>query len=148
MDSVHHKPEGAQTELRRLIEGLSEVESGRLLALFRDVAGGERYWESEISDYYNERVKLRCLHSNNSSSVAAPGAPQTEHGVFAPIPITKSFRHAERVALLPAERLEADLSRVLTHRRSCREYARVPITMQQLSSLIHYGCGVTGRTSG
>jgi SagB-type dehydrogenase family enzyme len=148
MNSLDHEPGDACTELRRLIEGLSEAESTRVLALFRDVAAGERYWESEISDYYNERVKLRSLHSNNNSGIAAPGAPQTEHGVFAPIPITKSFRHAERVPLLPAERLDADLSHVLTNRRSCREYAREPITMQQLSSLMHYCCGVTGRSSG
>jgi SagB-type dehydrogenase family enzyme len=135
-------------ELVRLVDSLSEFEAAQLLRLVRDVAVGDRYWEAEISTIYNERVKSRCLQGNQSESMAVPAAPETEAGVFAPIPIVKSYSGAERVGLLLPGLLERDLGDILRRRRSQREYSPTPLTLEQLSTLIGYACGVTGRTHG
>jgi SagB-type dehydrogenase family enzyme len=141
-------PDRLRRELVRLADSLSEYEAGQLLRLVRGVAVGERYWEGEISALYNERVKTRCLHGDASTSMVIPAAPETEQGVFAPVPIVKSYPGAPRVALLPPTPLEAGLGGVLGRRRSRRDYAATALTLQQASTLIHYSCGVTGRTSG
>lgn len=148
MTAIDCNASTARAELARLVEALSESECDHLLRLVRDVAGGERYWEMEISTLYNERVKMRSFRSTGGSPLAAPAAPETEQGVFAPIPIVKSYSGAERTALLPHEPLPALVSEVLNKRRSRREYARQPISRQQLSTLVYYTCGITGRTQG
>jgi len=138
----------ARSELGRLVEALSETECDHLLRLVREVAGGERFWETEISTLFNQRVKMRALNSSEGASMAAPAAPETEHGVFAPIPIVKSYQNAERIPLLPPEALAAPTSEVLNTRRSRRDYTGQAISLQQLSNLVYYSCGVTGRTQG
>ncbi len=140
--------DSARLELARLAESLSDFEVGQLLRLVRDVAVGERYWEVEIGTLYNERVKTRCLQGAESSSMSAPGAPETEQGVFAPIPIAKSYSEAERIPLLQAGALERPIGDVLERRRSRRDYAPTALTLQQVSTLVHYACGITGRTHG
>jgi SagB-type dehydrogenase family enzyme len=138
----------AREELAQLIEGLSATECDRFLRLVNNVAAGERYWEAEISTFYNERVKIRSVSSSAVLQFAAPAAPESEQGVFAPIPIVKSYRGAERVPLLPPEPLPAAIGEVLSKRRSRREYSGQSMSVQQLSTLVYYSCGVTGRTQG
>ena len=148
MNDAETASDNARRELALLVESLSQYETGQLLRLVRDVAVGERYWETEISTLYNERVKTRCLQSAASPSMAAPAAPETDQGVFAPIPIVKSYPGAERIHLLPSGTLEGNIGDVLERRRSRRDYATTALTLQQVATLIHYACGITGRTHG
>lgn len=148
MNNLNRETAADRAELARLVEGLSESECAHVLRLLADVAAGERFWEAEISTLYNERIKMRAAGSGVGALMSAPAAPETEHGVFAPIPIVKSYRGAERVALPPPGPLMAPAGEVLSNRRSRREYRRQPISRQQLSDLVYYACGVTGRTQG
>src|SRR5215204_2881571 len=89
----------AKDEITRLIGALSEYECGHLLSAFQNVAAGERFWETEISAVYNEHVKTRLLQSGQEPDDVVPAGPHEGDGIFAPIPIVKSYPGADRVTL-------------------------------------------------
>lgn len=132
-------------EIRRILDALSEYECEHLLNTVQNIAAGERFWETAIGTLYNEYVKTR---SNSSTSDLAPGAPVGEAGIFAPIPVTKSYPSTTWIPLPDAERLNETLAGCLLHRRSRRHYSGVPMTGAQLSTLLQLSCGVTGTTVG
>jgi SagB-type dehydrogenase family enzyme len=134
----------AKDSLLRLISTLSDFECARLLRLIGSVAAGERPWERGIGAVYHEQTKMRRL--NQGASV--PAAPETEQGLFAPVPIVKSYPGAERVALLEPQRPDLGLGDAILRRRSRRELSGAPISLQDLSTLIALSCGVNGRTQG
>jgi len=135
----------SKEEITQLLGALSEYECGHLLAAFQNVAAGERFWETEISAVYNEHVKTRM---SNAGVESIPAAPATEAGIFAPIPIVKSYPGAERIELPAPAKLEMPLGEVLLQRRSRRDYTGGAISTSQLATLLHYACGVTGSTPG
>jgi len=63
---------------------------------------------------------------------------------FATARARHDYRGRERVDLPDPADLDADLSEVLSRRRSLRRYGGDPITRQALSTLLAYGCGVNG----
>lgn len=138
----------AKDEISRLISALSEYECGHLLAAFQDVAAGERFWETEISAVYNEHTKTRLLESEQRTEDVVPAGPHEGAGIFAPIPVVKSYPGAERVALPAPAALDAPLGATLQRRRSRRDFTGEPIDRGQLATLLHYACGVTGSTPG
>lgn len=127
---------------------LSDFECDQLVRLFDDVTVGRRFWEDEISTLYNERVKFRSSARDDGSENPIPAAPETEAGIFAPIPIVKATRSSERLVLPDPEPLALGVGDALERRRSRREYADRPIPARRLASLLHFGAGVTGSTSG
>lgn len=134
-------------EITHLIAALSEYECGHLLGLFQRVATGERFWEAEISEVYNEHVKTRMSDAGRSD-LSVPAAPVVAEGIFAPIPIIKSYSGAARVELPTPASLDAPLGMVLSQRRSRRDYTGGAISTSELSSLLHHACGVTGSVPG
>lgn len=138
----------AKDEITRLIGALSEYECGHLLSAFQDVAAGERFWETDISAVYNEHVKTRLLDSGQAGDDVVPAGPGASGGIFAPIPIVKSYPGAERVALPAPGPLAAPLGDTLRQRRSRREYSGEAISAEQLATLLHFAGGVSGATPG
>src|SRR5262249_1898934 len=128
---------------------LSNDECQHMLRTVQDVAAGERFWETDISTLYNESVKTRASKNGvGQLSAAVPSAPITEEGVFAPIPITKSYCGANRITLPPSECPAIALGRAITGRRSRREYLQRDISLTELATLLHYTCGINGFTAG
>jgi SagB-type dehydrogenase family enzyme len=139
----------AKEELRRLVELLSNDECQHVLRTVQDVAAGERFWESDISTLYNESVKTRATRNGGGYlSNAIPSAPVTEEGIFAPVPIVKSYRSAERIRLPPSEFVAVPLGKAIRERRSRREYLQEAISLGQLATLLGYTCGINGFTEG
>ena len=134
----------AKEEIAQLIGGLSDYECGHLLAAFQNVAAGERFWETEISAVYNEQVKTRL----SQSAAVVPSAPETEAGIFAPIPIVKSYAGTERISLPAPEKLDAPIGKLLLERRSRREYTGGSISATKLATILHHACGVSGSIPG
>jgi SagB-type dehydrogenase family enzyme len=137
----------AKAEINRLVGVLSEYECGHLLSAFQDVAAGERFWETEITAVYNEHVKTR-LSQLSQGPTEVPSGPVNGDSVFAPIPIVKSYDGAERIALPEPGTLNVPLGETLRERRSRRDYTGDAIELEQLATMLHYACGVTGYISG
>lgn len=138
----------AKDEISRLIGVLSEYECGHLLSAFQNVAAGERFWEIEISAVYNEHVKTRLLETEQRAEDVVPAGPHEGEGIFAPIPIVKSYPGAERVTLQSPRVLSAPLGETLLQRRSRRDYTGEAIDQEQLATLLHHACGITGSITG
>jgi len=138
----------AKDEITRLIGALSEYECGHLLSAFQNVAAGERFWETEISAVYNEHVKTRLLQSGQDPDDVVPAGPHEGDGIFAPIPIVKSYPGADRVTLPLPGTLSAPLGETLLQRRSRRDYTGEAMDQQQLATMLHYTSGVTGSIPG
>lgn len=130
--------------LAQLVSGLSEYECSHLLPLVDRTASGSRFWESDMATVYNEYIKLRYSKMARSAPGAAPPVPMVEDGIFAPIPIIKSYSEAERVSLPPPAKISALFADTLLNRRSQRDYTGGPLSIQDFSTLVHYSCGVTG----
>lgn len=142
----------ARNELRTLVDILSEDESERLATLVRDTVAGERFWEVDAAVVYNEHVKGRYRQLGgaappaNGDQPAAPaaGPPVPDAGIFAPIPIAKALDTAERISLPEPGELETSLGETLARRRTRRDFAKEPLPLGRLSTLLHHACGVTG----
>ena len=142
----------ARNELRTLVDILSEDESEHLATLVRDTVAGERFWEVDAAVVYNEHVKGRYRQLGgaappaNGEQPAAPGAgpPVPDAGIFAPIPIAKALDTAERISLPEPGELETSLGETLARRRTRRDFAKEPLPLGRLSTLLHHACGVTG----
>ena len=142
----------ARNELRTLVDILSEDESEHLATLVRDTVAGERFWEVDAAVVYNEHVKGRYRQLGgaappaNGDQPAAPGAgpPVPDAGIFAPIPIAKALDTAERISLPEPGELETSLGETLARRRTRRDFAKEPLPLGRLSTLLHHACGVTG----
>lgn len=135
-------------ELQRLVGVMSEYECGHLLRAVEDIIVGERFWETEVSTFYNEYVKTRSLSSGNVTSNIIPAGPAKEAGIFAPIPIIKSYRNVEKIELPAANRLSAPITETVLHRRSRRDYTGGKISLEDLSTLLQHACGCTGFITG
>jgi SagB-type dehydrogenase family enzyme len=131
------KEQQAKAELHRLVDVLSDYECTQLLRTVRGVAEGDRFWEGDCGHFYNEYVKTRYVATNRTS----PNAPKTD--AFVPLPLIKSYPNIDRVPLLMAEPLDSTVGDALLHRRSRRKYADTPLTLLQLSTLLHHAAGVT-----
>jgi SagB-type dehydrogenase family enzyme len=138
----------AKDEITRLIGILSEYECGHLLSAFQQVAAGERFWELEISAVYNEHVKTRLSEAGQLTDDIVPTGPHEGEGIFAPIPIVKSYPGAERITLPLPPTLHAPLGETLLQRRSHRDYTGAAIDQEQLAAFLRYACGVTGSIAG
>jgi SagB-type dehydrogenase family enzyme len=138
----------AKDEITKVIGALSEYECGHLLSSFNKVADGERFWETDISAVYNEHVKTRLLDAQSRTDDVVPAGPSSQDGIFAPIPIVKSFPGADRVKLPDPGKISARLDDIITQRRSRREYTGEAISQEQLATLLHYSCGVNGSIPG
>lgn len=137
----------AKAEINRLVGVLSEYECAHLLSSFQDVAAGERFWETEITAVYNEHVKTR-LSQLGQGPTEVPSGPVNGESIFAPIPIVKSYPGAARIALPEPGTLNMPLGDALHERRSRREYTGEAIELEQLATMLHHACGVTGYISG
>jgi len=135
-------------ELQRRLDLLSDFECSQLLRLFDNVSVGQRFWEHEIATLYNERVKFRSLRRDEDAGPPVPAAPETEAGIFAPIPITKSVRTSERMVLPATVATQLSVAEALERRRSRRAYVASPLPAEQLSTLLRYAAGETGHTQG
>lgn len=133
----------AREELQRLLSVLSEYECKHLLSTARDIAAGERFWEGDIGILYNEYVKIRYRQAGPPSAEA-----EVDTGIFAAIPLVKCYPRAQRIQLPAPDRLNAELSEVLSNRRSRRDYSGASISLLQVSTLLQYACGTTGFSSG
>jgi SagB-type dehydrogenase family enzyme len=135
-------------ELERLLAILSEFECAQLVRLFDDVSVGRRYWEDEISTLYNERVKFRSLQRADGSGPPIPAAPETEFGIFAPIPITKPIRATKRIVLPESVPVGMSVGEALGRRRSRRDYVPATMPIGLLATVLGNAAGVTGHTQG
>jgi SagB-type dehydrogenase family enzyme len=124
--------------LRELIDVLSEYECRHLLNAIQDITEGERFWESDCGLFYNEYVKLRYFNIGRH-----PPAQHVEEDTFVPIPVVKSYPSTERMQLPTPEHPNAILSETLMRRRSRRDYSGAAISLDQLSALLQYACGIT-----
>ncbi len=138
----------ARQELESRLDLLSEFECAQLLRLFDDVTVGQRFWETEIGTLYNERVKFRSLERNDGAAHQIPAAPETAAGIFAPIPIRKSYPSIARVRLPAPSPLSLSVGDALSSRRSRRDYVSSPMSVEALATLLHHAAGVTGMTTG
>ena len=159
----------AREELRGLVNVLSEEESEHFVSLVRDAVAGERFWETDIAIVYNEYVKGRYRPlgsppaSGNGmapgdgtaalgtsveppSGSVSPAAAQfpADEGIFAPIPITKAIEAVERIELPAPGEVDVRLGEALARRRTRREFTSEPLTVGQLSTMLHNACGISG----
>jgi SagB-type dehydrogenase family enzyme len=135
---------GYKKDLHNLVDVLSEYECKYLLRMAGDISEGERFWEGDFGNLYNEYVKLRYFKLPRNRSTAPLSS---EEGRFVPIPITKSYGDADRIDLPKPRPFEAELVKTLLHRRSRRSYTGVPISLSELSCLLYYACGAVGVVS-
>lgn len=133
------KERRAKEELHRLVDVLSDYECTHLLRAVRGVAEGDRFWEGDCGHFYNEYVKVRYFAISRNS----PTAPSPTAGAFVPLALIKSYPDADRVPLPIADPLESRVGAVLLRRRSRRNYTDAPLTLPQLSTLLHHAAGVT-----
>ena len=131
-------------EIGRILDTLSDYERDHFVELLRNAAGGERFWEAGVATVYNQYVKTRSSGDLSSASFD----PSAAEGIFAPIPITKSYPGAQRVMLPPAGTAAGNLAGLLKSRRSRRPGVEAPLSMAVLSTLLGGSSGVTGITSG
>jgi SagB-type dehydrogenase family enzyme len=131
-------------EISRILDGLSDYEREHFLKLLGDASAGERFWEAGVATAYNQYVKTR----SNSDLASASFDPSAAEGIFAPIPITKSYSGAARVVLPAPGAAASSLDALLQSRRSRRGVSRTPLTQEALSTLLHHAGGVTGSTAG
>src|SRR5438105_14860964 len=131
-------------DLLALVSTLSDYECSQLMGLVAGTAAGNRFWETDIATLYNETVKFRYFNVARNAAASAPPVPVVEDGIFAPIPILKSYSEAERVALPPAASIASEFGETLLSRRSEREYDAAAISLEVLSALLQYGRGTTG----
>jgi len=131
-------------EIGLVLDTLSDYEREHFLSLVSRAAAGERFWEAGIATVYNQHVKTRS--SEDLASVSFD--PSAAAGIFAPIPVAKSYRKAERRTLPAPEPLEGRLDALLRSRRSRRTGSGLPVAASTLANLLGHACGVTGTTSG
>ena len=131
-------------EICQVLDTLSDYEREHFLRLLRNAAGGARFWETGVATVYNQYVKTR----SNSDLYSASFDPSAAGGIFAPIPITKTYPAAQRVFLPPPGSPTGSLEGILRSRRSRREGGGTPITQLTLSTLLHHSGGTTGITAG
>jgi SagB-type dehydrogenase family enzyme len=136
----------ARDEIRLLLDTLSDYECEHLLSSMGNVAAGERFWEAGIGTVYNEHVKTRSSHNPNNDVI--PIIPTDGTGIFAPIPIVKSYPGAEAIDLPLIQSVDAGFVDTLSRRRSRRDYSGGAVSMATLSTLLQHTCGVTGFTRG
>jgi len=134
----------SKDDLLRLVSTLSEYECSQLMGLVGGTVAGNRFWETDIATLYNESVKLRYFNVTRNAAAAAPPVPVVEDGIFAPIPILKSYSAAERVALPAPPSIVSEFGETLLNRRSERDYDGRAISLEVLSALLQHGCGTTG----
>jgi len=133
--------------LHELVDLLSPHECRHLLASVTKITLGERFWEDDAAIFYNEYVKARYATYTRHPETLGGGDPISKDGIYAPIPIEKSFRSAKRIALPPPGELDQTLRDVLLSRRSRRDESAVALSLEQLSTLLHYGYGTTGHVA-
>jgi SagB-type dehydrogenase family enzyme len=138
----------ARQRLHSLLRGLTEDECEHLLALVGRVETGERPWEQDVAVFYNDYVKMRRRATNDAPALFSVPGPVTADGIFASVAVSRWFGTAERRALPPPEMLEQAHGRVLATRRTVSQYSGKPISLVQLSTLLHAGAGVTGAAAG
>ncbi|MGH8883982.1 MAG: SagB/ThcOx family dehydrogenase [Egibacteraceae bacterium] len=122
-------------DLARALQGLSAEEQSILLAQIR--RGREGNPRADAFSVFRESLKFRADRTNplldNYEELSTVKAP----------PVLKEYPGAEKVELprdfLP---LDASLEQVLEARASRRDYARIPVSLQELSTLLHYAYGV------
>lgn len=112
--------------------------SGTYFEDFREKEGTH----ADISELFHENTKIKQVDDKFVDSIEYFTRGQEETGGgFAPV--------ADRVDLplveLPdPQRPSLDLSDAIARRRSVREYEDEPITVDELSTLLRYGCGAIG----
>jgi SagB-type dehydrogenase family enzyme len=134
----------SQQRLIDLVETLSNSECGHLLKTLEDVAAGKRFWEDDAAVFYNEHIKMRAFNTRLDPSSVTTFIPESNGGIFAPIPIVKSYLEAPRVELPHSTPLPVSLTEALLRRRTQRTYNGPPMTVQQLGTLLEHTAGVTG----
>jgi len=137
-----------KAELERLVGLLSEDECEHLLGAVRDISTGERFWEDDIGLVYNEYVKSRYFNISRNLASVVPAGPAIEHGIFSPIPIVKRYPGATVVPLPPPGDLPAAVGASLQQRRSRRDYTPDELSIETLSTLLHYAAGMTDSVAG
>src|SRR2546426_6074150 len=129
------EPVSAKEELQSLVGLLSEYECWHLMHAIQDITAGERFWEGDVGIFYNEYIKARYHNFIRNPSSIIPVDLSIEEGIFAPIPIVKSYTDAGRIPLPAPEPLRATLTETLLYRRSRRDYTGQAISLVQLSTL-------------
>jgi SagB-type dehydrogenase family enzyme len=138
------QPCSSKQRLIDLVETLSDYECGHLLKTVGDVAAGKRFWEDDAAVFYNEHIKMRALNARLEPSSVTAVIPESAGGIFAPIPIVKSYPDAPRVELPHSTPLPVSLTEALLRRRTERTYTGRPMTVQQVGTLLEHAAGVTG----
>jgi SagB-type dehydrogenase family enzyme len=134
----------AREELQRLVARLSDYESRHLLSAVQNVAEGERFWEGDVGVFYNEYVKARGFAITGNLTSVVPAGISDDEGIFAPIPIVKSYPDAARVELPSPGDTASELFQTIRRRKSRREYSGADLTIDQLSRLLYFAAGMTG----
>lgn len=134
----------AKENLLAHLELLSEYECQHLIRLVDPVVAGERFWEGDVAIFYNEYVKMRSSNISRNPASFVSTAPVAQEGIFAPIPLVKSYQAADRVSLPPPRHVGAALSDLVVRRRSRRRYQDRPISPEQLATMLQHAAGITG----
>lgn len=138
----------ARQRLRRLIKDLTEDECEHLLALVARVETGDRPWEQDVAVFYNDYVKMRRQNTEAAPALFSVPGPVTEDGIFASVAVSRWFGTVEPRRLPPPRVLDQAHSKVVSTRRTVSRYSGQAISLEQLSTLLHSGAGVTGAAPG
>ena len=134
--------------LRQLAKDLTQDECEHLVALVERVETGERPWEQDVAVFYNDYVKMRRRNTDPAPGLFAVPGPITEDGIFASVAVSRWFGTAERLPLPPPQTLDQPHGQVVATRRTVSRYLEQAISLEQLSTLLHSGAGVTGAAPG
>jgi SagB-type dehydrogenase family enzyme len=146
--SMVRDSDSPRQKLRDAVELLSDDESDHLLGTILRVVSGERYWESDIAVLYNEYVKARYFDLRRDLSSIIPAGPAHDDEPFAPIPLVKPHDGATRLELGPTLAPGLSVVEAIAGRRSRRDYLDAPVSLERLSTLLHFGAGTTGHGRG
>jgi SagB-type dehydrogenase family enzyme len=111
-----------------------------LCGLFLIILTAYTYLEAE-----NDRIGQLFINQTRLGS-SKKTAPAFSKG--APPPAYKTYSEAMKIKLPPPEYNGLRLEEAIRRRRSVRKYAKLPLTLAQLSQLLYAAQGITGQSHG
>lgn len=126
-----------------IIKSLSEAECKEILFLLNRVQIGQRQWEGDIALAYNEFVKMRGIQIRRGVPLQAPNMPSEDDLPSIPLPpITKRYIDQPKIKLPSPLTPSSSLAKVLSQRRSRRDYIQPNLSQEELSTILYYSAGI------
>jgi SagB-type dehydrogenase family enzyme len=130
-------------QLRRTMSQEYEPSSFELVNSYFDQFIEKEFNEGDLAETFHENTKYTDQESLELGESAAlfSNDPSME---YAQAKLKPDYRGRERLDLPEPGELDGNIGNVLLNRRSRRDQSGEGISLQELSTLLRYSCGVTG----